>query len=258
MFGQSISFDANSLQTATIITETIDHESIATKSAQLYVLGHANASVIPFVSYGSKQITISGMILANDIPSLDSALDNFRSYFVGTARNLDIGYAGGTRRYTATLSQSTINRPGGLLYATFQLVFIATNPFGVDIVTTTALSVSGRTGASYSDILTFNGSAPVQQALITFTYTAITGGTSKTVTIGNNSNGQQISVTRTFSTNDVLTVDVVKRLVTYNGVSIDYTGAFPEFVAGTGTLAYSDSFTSRTFNESVTYYAQWF
>lgn len=257
MNGTAISFNNNSLQTATILTDTIDHESLPTKNAQVYNLGHANKSVIPYISYPSKQITISGTIFADDIPSLDNALDMFRGYFIGTARNLDIGYGTGTRRYIATANQVSITRPGGLTHATFSIVFIATNPFGQDIVTTNALSASARTLASYADILSFNGSAPVQQPVITLTYTAITGGTSKTVTIGNNSNGQQISVIRTFITGDILTIDTINKQVTYNGISIDYAGAFPEFATGTQSLAYSDSLTTRTFNISVVYYPQW-
>jgi hypothetical protein len=258
MYATPISFDTYSLQTATILTNTIDHESLATKNAQVYNLGHANRSVIPYVSYPSKQITISGMIYANDIPSLDIALDVFRSYFTGTARNLDIGYANGTRRYTATANQISITRPGGLVYASFNITFIATNPFGQDIVPTNALNVSGRTLASYTDFLTFIGSAPVQQPVITLTYTSITSGAAKTVIVGNNSNGQQITITRTFATGDILTFDVVNKLVTYNGVSIDYTGAFPEFPIGTQSLAYTDSFTARTFNINVSYYPLWY
>lgn len=257
MQGTQISFDGHPLQTANIFVNNIDHESSSTKSAPVYALAHANRSVIPFTSYPSKDITISGQIIADSIPQLDDLLDQFRSWFTGSEKNLDIGYGSGTRRYIATKNADTIKRPFGLLSAEFTITFICTHPFGQNITPTTLLNVAGRTGAAYSDSITFLGSAPLQQPILTITYTAITGGTNATVNFGNNANGQQISVTRTWQTGDVFAVDVINKLVTVNGVSIDFVGAFPEFPPGLQSMACSDSFTARTFNINMIYYPMW-
>src|SRR4051812_12167506 len=115
----NISFDSNSLQTANILTDTIGHEQIPNKIAQMFQLAHANQSAIPFVSYASKSIRVSGKVIGSSIADLDSKLDTFRGYFLGTDKNLDIDYNGPTRRYVATVNGITIDRPGGLAYANF-------------------------------------------------------------------------------------------------------------------------------------------
>lgn len=259
MFGQSISFDGYSLQTATIITGFTDHESSAAKNAQVYTLAHANASVIPYVSYPSKQITVTGMVIGSDIATLDQALDTFRSYFIGTARNLDIGYAGGVRRYTATLNQSTIGRPGGLLYAPFQLTFIATNPFGTDITNTVAINSTANTAVPYLPTYTFSGSAPTQRPVITVTFSAMTGNTTaQSVTVSNNATSQGITVNRLWGATDVLVIDCFNKTVTINGNNVVFTGAFPEFPPKASTIGYNDGLTTRTFAFNMTYKVAYF
>lgn len=250
----NLSYDSNSLQTANILTNSIDHFSLPTKTLNLYALAQANRSAIPYISYPSKTITVTGVIVDTTIAGLDARLDTFRSYFVGQDKNLDIDYNGSTRRYIATVNTLTIDRPGGLLYANFSIEFICVIPFGTDTSQTTILNPTGRTLAAYTDSYTFAGTAPYQKPIFTITFTAISGGTTKTVTVGNASNGQSISVTRTWTAGDVLVVDTTLKTVTVNGVAVDFTGAFPEFPPGAQSITYNDNFTtSRTFNYNVVY-----
>lgn len=258
MDGTPITFDANSLQTSDILTATIDHESIPVKNAQIFNIANANAGVIPYISYTQKVITISGKVMKSTIPDLDNFLDTFRGYFRFQDRFLDIGYGSGTRRYIATATGVQVQRPGGLLHANFTVTFTCTQPFGQDILPTTLLSATGRTSSSYTDIITVQGSAPVQLPILTLTYTAISGGTAKTIIFGNNATGQQLRLTSTFVAGDVVTFNTVDRTVTQNGTLKDFTGAFPEFESGAQQAFYSDNFTtSRTFNYNLSYYRQW-
>jgi phage-related protein len=256
MNGNSIAFDGHSLQTNNIFTEVISHEDSPTKVMSNYGVAHANASVIPYVGWVYRTITISGTIVGSDIPSTDILIDTFKSWFNGKDRFLDIGYANSTRRYVATATPHVV-RPHGLNSATFTVDFFCTQPFGQDTTPTTALNALGRTGASYSDIITFNGSAPYQLPIFTVTYTSLTGGTNATVNFGNNANGQQISLTRNWLPGDVWGVDVTKKQVLVNGTSVDFIGAFPEFPPGPQSMAYSDGFTTRTMNENLIYYPMW-
>ena len=257
MQGQDILFDSNDLQTANIVTTSIEHSDYPNKIATSYPIAHANASVIPFINYSSKTITIGGMLTTSSIQATDALIDTFKGYFNTNGANLDIAYNGVYRRYLATATDIKITRPGGLSYATFTVTFFCLNPFGKNTTSSSLLSASGRTLSTYSDNISITGTAPLQQPIITLTYTAITGGTSQNVTVGNSNNGQQLTVTRTWSTGDVLTIDVTQKLATVNGTMVDYSGAFPEFPPGNQTISYSDGFTTRTFNISVVYYAQW-
>lgn len=261
----AITFDSNNLQTYSgvtrvgIITNGIEHTNLPVKDAAIFGLANANQSVIPYVGYPSKSIVITGAIAGSTEANLDSRIDSFKQYFLGKDKNLDIQYNGATRRYVATVNSISVVRQQKQLWATFQIEFICTQPFGRDTAVTTpsssfSPSATGRTLSGYSDAITFAGSAPFQLPVITITYTAITGGASF-VQIGNNTNGQSIMITdQTWVTSDVLEIDVANRTVKRNGVEVDFIGAFPEFPPGAQTLSYSDGFTTRTFTELVTYY----
>lgn len=256
---RNVSFGGSNLQTFDgnrgIIVQDIDAESMPTKENKMYPLANSNGSKITYVNYPSKPITITGQVNGINTADLDTLLDTFRGYFAKQDQNLDFDYAGGTRRYIATINSLDIKRPGGLQYANFTALFDCTQPFGQNINPTQALNITtARTSAAYTDAHTFLGTAPYQLPIITITYSAITGGTGQVVNFGNDSNGQQITVTRTWAAGDVLSIDVVQKTVTINGSLIDFTGAFPQFPPGAGSFSYSDSFTTRSFTINVVYY----
>jgi len=249
----NITFNSNDLQTDKIITESIEHHQWPRFSGEFHPVAHANRSKIVYGGFPSKTIVIKGTITDTSISALDTAMDAFRAYFIGFDKDLDIDYAGSTRRYTATANKVAVERPYGLTYADFLVEFIATDPFGRDTTTTSALTATGRTLSTYDDDYTFLGSAPYQLPVATIEYTALTGGTAKTVEWGNLTTGQTISVTRTWVTNDILVIDVPSSIVKVNGVEVDFTGAFPTFPPGARTMTYLDDLTTRTFDIDVDY-----
>jgi hypothetical protein len=254
----SISFDSNSLQTSSILTASIEHASLPAKEAQLYALAHGNKSTIPYVNYPNKSIRVSGKVIGSSVSNLDTLLDTFRGYFRGTDKNLDIGYGGSTRRYIATVNAISIDRPGGLQYANFDIEFICTEPFGRNTTAASALTATGRTAAAYTDDHTFLGTAPFQLPIITITITAVTGGTGF-LKFANSGNGQGILITgQTFAADDIVIINCEEKSVTLNGEDIDFIGAFPEFPPGDQSFSYTDGFTTRTFDIDVDYYPLFF
>lgn len=264
MPGTAVSFDGNSLQTNTIITSSINHTNLPTKQLRTYSLAHANKSVIPLINYPDKQIRITGSLIGTGISNVESLIDTFKGYFNGKDKNLDIGYAGGTRRYIATLNGLSIDQTFGLTSARFVAEFFCTQPFGVDTATSSLLSVNGRTAATYTDTLTIDGTAPEQYPIITLVYTAITGGTDKTITISNDNAGQSLAIAGTFSSGDELTINSFDRTVIYDdGVLAPYelasVGAFPiiNTYDGNPDFTYLDDFTTRTFDIDIDYSKRW-
>lgn len=257
----AITFDSNNLQTYAalvgIVTNAIEHTNLPDKDTTLYPLANTNASVIPYVGYSSKVISIAGAIVGSSSSDLDSRIDTFKGYFNGKNKNLDIQYGASTRRYIATANKIAVTRRQKAYFATFTVDFICTQPFGRNTSATTALNASGRTASSYTDNHTFLGSAPYQLPVITITYAAVSGGASF-VSFGNNANGQGITITdQTWVATDVLEIDCVNKTVKKNGVEIDFLGAFPEFEPGSQNFTYSDGFTTRTLTENVIYYPMW-
>jgi len=251
----AIAFNTNDLQTAIIETADIDHESTAERKFSIFEIANSNTNTIPYEYYPKKIIPIAGQVNGAGIVDLDGKLDTFRGYFLGTDKNLDIGYGGGTRRYIATATKVGIKRPGGLSFALFSIEFTC-KPFGMSTSSTNAVSATGRTLGTYNDAHTFLGNAPYQSPIYTYTLTAVTGGTAKTVSFGNLNTGQQINITRTWANSDVVVIDTnpLTASVKVNGNVVAFTGAFPTFAKGSQTLTYSDNFTTRTFNIAVPYY----
>lgn len=255
----ALSFDSNSLQTydpttgVGIITNSIDHASLPDKTVNLFALANSNMSAISSINYPSKTINIAGFIKGSSAADLDSRIDAFKGYLLGTDKNLDINYNGSTRRYIATANTVSVTRDGGVLFAAFSVEFVCTLPFGTETSDTTALSATGRTSSSYSDNYTFLGNAPAQLPVFTITINSVTGGTNAFIQVGNSGTSQQIIVTRTWSADDVLEVDCYNKTVKVNGTDVDFTGGFPEFAPGAQTMAYADNFTTRNFDIDVTY-----
>ena len=249
----NITFDGNDLQTANILTASIDHESIPVKDAKIYGFAHANRSAIPFINYPSRVIRVSGKVIGSSIADLDSRLDTFRGYFRDKDSNLDIDYNSSTRRYIATLNALSIERPGGLTFANFSAEFVCTQPFGQNTSTTSALSATGRTSATYADVHAFLGSAPFQLPVITITINSVTGGDSF-LSFTNDANDQGITIVAEFAASDVIEIDCKNRTVKINGTEVDFLGAFPEFEPGSQTMDYADGFSARNFNIDVDYY----
>jgi hypothetical protein len=242
----NIVYNGNSLQTATIVTAQPEGiYDIPTRDAKQYILSNFDQSRIPFINHTGRTIKLNGVLIGTSVNNLDSLIDTFRSYLNGQDLNLDIDWAGGTRRFIATVNSTTITRPGGLLHANFMLEFVCNYPFGQDTTATTAISAAGRTLSAYSDAYTFGGTAPYQLTVVTYTLTAVTGGVNQTITFGNGANGQAISVNRTWFAGDV--IDSTANTVTANGNLVSFYGAFPQFPPGSGTLQYSDTFATRTF-----------
>lgn len=202
--------------------------------------------------YDKKEIPIRIGIRAQSRDLLEASLDQLATILQGLEKDLIMRQSGGLRRYTASYSDFNVITSGGS-YLEGELIFESSDHFGYDINSKLLLQVNSFTSNAKTDQVTLVGSAPFQLPVITITYTALSGSTSKSVTIGNGGNGTAITVTRTFAVNDVLVIDCQNQTVKVNGVDVAFTGAFPEFANGVGYLTYADTFSSRTFNNTTRY-----
>ncbi|HMT18548.1 MAG TPA: phage tail family protein [Candidatus Saccharibacteria bacterium] len=250
----AISFDSHDLQTSSIITSSIEHHDIPDLDMPVSKIAHANRSAINKRNFPMKKIVVKGTLESTSVSALDTLRDTFLGYFLNKEANLDIGYAGGTRRYTATVASINAPRPGGLNYIEFTIVFVCTDPFGRATSLTTALTATGRTLSSYTDNHTFVGTAPTLLPVWTITINTVTAGANYLM-VGNSTTGQRLAIiSETFVDDDVLVIDCYNKSVQLNGEDIDFLGAFPEFKPGAGTMTYSDNFSARNFDILVQYY----
>lgn len=258
-----LTFNSTDLQTydpstrVGINTNQIDHTDMPAQVAELFAKADADGSSIPDINYPSKKITIGGTIHGSTQADLDSRIDSFKGYFNGKDKNLDIDYGSSTRRYIATKNAISIQRQQKALYASFQVEFVCTNPFGLDTSATNITNQTNYTSATLTMTPTIGGSAPHQLPVFTITIDALTG-TGDYIQISNDSNGQDMLLYGLgLAAADVIVIDCANRLVTVNGDLVDYNGVFLELEPGANSITYTDGFTTRTVDIVAEYYKRW-
>lgn len=254
----AISFNSNSLQDDNIITESIDHHDAPDEEINMYNVAHANRRRATYGNVSSKRITVAGTIKSDSIEAFDSLVDTFKGYLTGIEKNLDIGYAGSTRRYIATKASVSIPRPGGLESSKFTVVFECSVPFGMDITPTQICSVSGATSFPAVTAMDVGGNVEFQYPIITVTINSGSGLTGATIVIGNNDNGQECSITRDWLAGDVITIDPYEQDVLVNGTEVEFTGSIPFFNKGDDRHIMIDTtITSANISYEVNHYRFW-
>lgn len=238
----SITYNTNDLNTTNIITSSVDDSSAPIKNLQVFNIPDTGGGTITDTAYYTKPITVEGLLKSTTVEDLEALIDTFHSYFHVKDKNLDIGYASGTRRYVCTAEEVIIERPvRGANWANFKVKFIATE-YGQDTTNTNLLTNQSQTYAPYTYALSFTGSAPEQRPIIEITLTAITPSATNFVSVRNDTSTQELVITDTFADGDVLLIDCENFAVTKNGDPVDYTGAFPVFESGTHDLIIDSDF----------------
>ncbi len=255
-----ISFNGFNLQTGQIITSDIQHDDAPDRHLYSAETVRGRGSKLSAAYYTQKPIKIIGTIMGTTVSGCDALIDLFRMNIAPFQSNLDIGFAGSTRRYLATASKPAIKRPSPVAtYADFEVDFMVADAYAVDTGLTTLMSGTTTSGGStINQAVTFSGTA--QEQAPAFTVTLISGGgltSNKSMAITNSAVGLGITVTRNWTAGDVVVIDCTTKTVLVNGVLNDYSGTFPTWVPGAGTVQYTDNFTSRKINVSATYTKLW-
>lgn len=200
--------------------------------------------------YTDRRITVRVGVSRNSRALLGQSLDALNNVIQELEKPLILEQSGSSRQYTCSLDDVNVLVSGGS-YQEEELIFRCSDRFGYDLSPTLLLAITGYTSMSRSDRLSFGGSALWQAPVITLTLTSVVGGTAKTVHIGNADNGQEVAITRSWVSGDVIIIDSLNGSVKVNGVEVEFVGAIPEWKTGFGYWYYTDNFTSRTFSGSI-------
>lgn len=253
----TVSFNGYDLATyvAGLIVVGTDPYRFPARELNTAKIANTDKSVTNSAYYKDKKINVLVEIGATSRELLDAALDQLNLILQAHEAALVCSYGSGTRQWNATLSNVMLsNVIGG--HAEIDLEFECSNPIGTD-VNSTALFSNTLSGSSNSVSFLLGGTAEWQQPIITITYSALTGGTGKVVTVGNSASGQSVSITRTWTAGDVLVIDSQAKTVKVNGTDVAFTGAIPEWNPGTAGMDYNDTLTTRTRATSALYYKRY-
>lgn len=215
-------------------------------------LARSNKAKVNSGFYDKRDLIVRVGITRNTRDLLEVSIDSLMNLLQGLEKELILRQAGASRKYIASFSDAVVDVEGGS-YIEMDLVFITSDHFGYDIASTLLLQVSGFTSGSKTDQITVGGSAAWQQPTITCTLSSVAGSGTRNVVIGNGSNGQAVTITRSWTNGDVIEISSPNQSVKVSGVEVSFTGAIPEWQTGIGYITYSDTFTSRNMSNRVTY-----
>lgn len=262
----NITFNGYSLQSSTIITSDIQHENLVQKKLNIQKFSDLEGGKFFRPAFDVKLITIKGTIVGTSASDLENTLDTFKKNLNYSEKNLDIEYAGGTRRYIATCSRMTFDRKYyTITNIDFELEFTVCNPpFGTNTDTTTleqlaqTFSSASTSTGSIDGTPTWSGTfRPYPKIKITFN--SCNG--IRTVRFINNDEDGNWTGTYIdgykFYDGDVLVIDTKEGSVEVNGVAIDFTMGFPRFSLANNRYSLKIIGNSYNVDLKIIYYPLW-
>jgi len=228
-----ITYNSFNLQSSTIITEKILHTSAPKNDFNSQNKARRDGSYLLSNYWSSKAISAQGTIIGSSVSNLDTLIDELKQNLAGENLNLDIGYAGGTRRYRATASDIVIDREHfNGSWCPFIVEFQCVDAFGRDTSATTVIQ-DGNTTSPFTKSFTMTGSFPAYPVI---TLTLVGGDNISVIKVENTVNGDFMTITRSYSDAEVLEVDCDGMTVKVDGTEVDFTGVFPDFVVGANNI----------------------
>jgi len=251
-----LTYNSYDLQDANIITGSIDDGGTPERVLPIFNLVRGGGSVITSSNYYTKSIKVTGKIIDSSVANLEARIDAFHAALSEKDKNLDIAYGSSTRRYIATPAKVSVVRPvRASPWANFEIDFLCTE-LGKDTSVTALLTNEVVTTNSFIEPITVGGSSPEQFLRIEITITDVTPSTTNTVSVRNDTTGQQIDIFRGWADGEVLEIDTLNKTVTVDGEVVDYSGAFPVFSPGAHDLVIETDFVeSEAFTSSDSWVA---
>jgi hypothetical protein len=223
-------------------------------------LARKDGEVIIDDTMSVKYIDISGVLVGSSASDLDGKIDAFKELIARKDKNLDITWAGGTRRYVCRSVKHEFNRDFYNTYhVPYSIRFLVPTGYGVNTSETTILNKTGITATTDTEVLTFAGSySPKPKHTITIT----TRGNADIIKLENTDTGDymEIDLGENSATGiwdgDYIVVNEEDLTVKKNGMTImDYRGKFPSTVIGVNNLKmtiYGNGYALDQYNDDNT------
>ena len=236
----AVSYSGTSIQTANIVCQEFEHESLDNKQLDVQRLASRDGGKLLSATFTPRVIRIRGRLTYTTQANLETGIDTFKQLLNLTSRHLDIGYASGTRRYTCDTARLTLLRQHfNVTFAEWEAEFVcAKRPFGFTLDTSTASFPAVNSVATYAYSYVATGTYS-PRPLIKWTFTEVAN--VDKIRVRNITTGDWIEVNKTagYVNNDVVKIDCENYTVTINDVASDYTGIFPQFNPGGNDLRVS-------------------
>lgn len=234
----TITYDGTNILDNIQKTRLVQHESVADFNINTLKPSRADGTIFIDEFIDTKEIVIEGIIQGTSQDNLEQNIDTFNELMNRRNKNLDISYAGGTRRYVCIPQEIKYNRDYfHLLFVPFRVVMLVPEGIGKNTSVTT-LTAKTLTAVTTTETITFEGSAnpkPTIRVLVN------TRGNADLVRIENTDNSEYIDVELNgLSGTDYIDIDFENFTVLKNGVTeVIYKGKFPKIKAGSNNMKYT-------------------
>lgn len=233
-----------------------------TTSTTTYVYPSRNVNVFGIVNsdnsitsnayFDGNKITVEGVIRVSGRENLDDSLSQLKKILKPINKTLQLPISGEQRKYTnSTVENIAITDVAGG-FAKISIQFITKEPYSRALTSTTLLNVANLTSGDVSYPVTFTGSG-LQLPIIQLTFDSGSPTSNRTVTFTNPYDDTYIAIQRDWTASDVIVIDCDNKQVLANDSAIDFEGKYLEFNDGAGFINYTDDFTTRQVDITVTY-----
>lgn len=246
----NIVFNNYGLQNTSHISEYSRHESGPRKEFVLSDVPRGDGKNLQDSFYKDKIISIKGVLIKDSIANLVAQMDIMKKFLREANKTLRIVEGQNTKVYTANLTNSESMFPNREHWMTtivyYNLKFTTWTPFGRDETRTTREDFS-KTAASIEIELTNSGT--IEARLKTYIQVDAASNFSK-LSWKNNTNGNQIDITRNFSAGEQILIDGENQVITVDGVAVDFEGFPPKLNIGANSFTLTITSTSHTLSTS--------
>lgn len=215
-----------------------------------YHLTLQDRSAVTSANFYDKEVTVQCISKNCTREAAEVILGTLRARTQGKSKTLSVSQYNRTVSYTATQTGDEFQWVGNNLL--IDVRFFCETPIGLDSATETIKNSTITTKPNSSTIVCA-GSALYQYPFITVTLTTIGQSGTQSVFIGNADTEIICEIERAWADGEVITMDCETKEVWVNGDPVHYYGAVPDFFVGNNTFYYSDEFSSRSINATVTY-----
>ena len=229
----SVKFNGTEILTTTFVPRFIKHEPAPDRELTLLALAREDGAILVAEKYGTKRIMLAGNIKASNRTNLETDVDLFKELFSRKEKNLDISWAGGTRRYVATCIRHYFDRDyWNEIYMPWTAEFVVATGIGEDTSETTLESETTFTAAAKSGTWTFKGSYDPRPRIRVKCDAGATD--PKGLSIENTDTDERIVITRSsgFGAGKYFEVDCRLKTASYDSVARTFYGVFPSFDIG--------------------------
>ena len=248
----TIEFDGFGLNAAPYSVSDYDPSGSPNKATKTFDIARQHGSVRVFEKYDARSIVINGRIICDSRTELETAIDNLKRQLRRQEGTLKIGYGDSFRYYVCTAVNVGIKRlRENISFAPYTLEFECESPFSTDGVTDTLLDAENVTDSTDSFGFTSNGTFDIAPTFQININSIDPDDSEVDLVLGNPATSQQLTISDTFATGDIISVDCLNQRVFKNGLLIYATGQFPEWAVGSGILEYSDTADDRDIDISM-------